>query len=158
MVKKIFGIIKSGAYIWDMLFGRHAAIFASFLFSFFFLSGQNKFTGRDSVITYRGEKVYKRVQFQPEFPGGKDSLLAFFDRSLIIPKGNKGSHTITVCFIIDKNGSVADPRISQGVPGKPEYGIEALRVIKSMPVWKPAVHLGKHVHCQFTMPVTFEIK
>lgn len=121
----------------------------------FFLFNTLAFSSlRDSTYTMiNGEKVYKRVQFKPEYPGGMDSLLAFLDRHLIIPPGTEGA-TVTAVFIIDSHGKIHSIRIENSTDQR--YSDEAVRVLGMMPLWKPASHLGKKVSCFFTMPITFE--
>ena len=42
----------------------------------------------------------------------------------------------------------------------PGYGVgqEAIRVLKTMPKWKPALNKGKAVRSQFTLPVTIRVQ
>jgi TonB family protein len=110
------------------------------------------------TLTFNGEKLRTRVQFQPEFPGGKDSLTAFFDRNLSVLGLRSTSGSVVVTFIIDKEGKIFNPTVVQKFPGHPELDAEALRVVQLMPQWQPAVHLGKKVHCVFTMPISFSSK
>lgn len=110
------------------------------------------------TLTFNGEKLRTRVQFQPEFPGGRDSLTAFFDRNLQVLGLRSINGSVIVSFIIDKEGKVHDPAVIEKFPGHPELDAEALRVVNLMPPWKPAVHLGKKVHCVFTMPISFSPK
>ncbi len=132
-------------------------IVATLIFAGFFGSSfSQNLHKKDSMYTIiNGEKVYKRVQFKPEFPGGKDSLLIFFDKNLNIPAGKKEGGSVTVSFIVDKLGKVSDPKILSGNSAHPEYDQEALRVIGLMPPWNPAIHLGNKVSCIFTMPISF---
>ena len=123
------------------------------------LAAQSIFAeSRDSSYTMiNGERVYRRAQFKPEFPGGKDSLLAYIDRNLKLPNKKVGG-TVTVSFIVSATGQVHSLVVMQEISGHPEYSAEAKRVILSMPLWKPAIHFGKNVSSFFMMPISFVVK
>ncbi len=125
---------------------------------FVLLSGGSFASCGDSVyVMINGEKVYKRVQFKPEYPGGTDSLLSYIDSHLNL-SGNKTGGSITVSFIISSTGKLHTVNILNDIPGHPEYASEARRVLLSMPLWKPAMRLGKPVSCIYTMPISFVVK
>jgi TonB family protein len=92
----------------------------------------------------------------PEFPAGDLALMAFLKDSLRFPAEaikNKVEGIVKVTFVINKNGEIIAPAIKQGLG----YGCdeEAMRLIKSMPNWKPAMQNGKPVRIQYTIPVKF---
>ena len=59
-------------------------------------------------------------------------------------------------FVIEKDGSIADPVVVRGVD--PYLDKEALRVVKSMPKWKPGKQRGKPVRVSYTVPVIFKLQ
>ena len=75
----------------------------------------------------------------PEFPdGGVKGLIKYFNEQLRYPDFVAGglSGRTTVQFIIDKDGSISDAWVLRGVD--PFLDAEVLRVVRSMPRWKPA--------------------
>jgi TonB family protein len=59
-------------------------------------------------------------------------------------------------FIIDKTGSV-DSVVVISSP-HPSLAAEALRVVKSMPKWKPGYHKGEPVKVYYTLPINFSMQ
>jgi hypothetical protein len=106
-------------------------------------------------------KVFTSVQIEAEFPGGATSWAKYLQRNLndSLPSKNGapiGKYTVTVSFLIDKNGN-----ISQVVAeNDPKYGTaeEAIRVIEKGPAWKPAVQNGHNVPFRKKQEITFVVK
>lgn len=69
-------------------------------------------------------------------------------------KGVEGK--VAIQFIVAKDGSVKDIKIVRGV--EETLDAEAVRVIQSMPKWKPGKVNGKAVNVSFTVPINFQIK
>ena len=108
------------------------------------------------------EPVYdfQKVDKQPKFPGGMTSLQGYINRSLKYPqisRENNSQGRAIVRFIIDSNGIVISPQVVRS-SGDFYLDMEAVRVIESMPKWKPGKHKGKPVCVYFTMPIVFSLK
>ena len=58
-------------------------------------------------------------------------------------------------FIVNKDGSIVEPEVVRSVD--PYLDKEALRVISTMPNWKPGSQRGKAVRVKFTVPVHFRL-
>jgi TonB family protein len=100
--------------------------------------------------------VYTVVEKMPEFPGGQDAMISFIGNNLKYPEvakkdGIQGK--VHVSFIIDEKGTVRDAKIEKSA--SPTLDKEALRVINSMPAWKPGIEKGKVVKVAFTLPINF---
>ena len=94
----------------------------------------------------------------PEFPGGEIAMMKFIKENLDYPpsaarKGIQGRVILT--FILEKDGKFSTIKVLRS----PDDALsrEAIRVIKKMPKWKPAIHEGKPVRVKFAMPVTFRL-
>lgn len=61
--------------------------------------------------------------------------------------------TVVIGFIIEKNGSMTNVQIIRGIGGG--LGEEAMRVIKLLPKFSPAMKDGKPVRFQYHIPVRF---
>lgn len=75
-------------------------------------------------------------------------------RMIEIPKSNKVQ--VILSFVVEKDGSLTDIKVLRD----PGYGVgrEAVRVLKSMPKWKPAKQDNREVRSQFTLPITVQIQ
>ena len=58
-------------------------------------------------------------------------------------------------FIVDKTGSVGNVKVVRGVDK--HLDAEAVRVIKSLPKYKPGRQRGKAVRVMFTVPINFTL-
>lgn len=102
------------------------------------------------------EATYEVAEIMPEFPGGMSALLKYLTDSLKYrkaPDGNGRKGTVVIQVIIDKDGSVTEPVILRHL--SPELDKEALRVVNSMPKWKPGSQSGRVVKVKYTFPITF---
>ncbi len=100
------------------------------------------------------EAIFVIVEEMPVFPGG--NILKYIARQVkypVIAQENGIQGTVLVSFIIDKEGTVTDVKIVKSVDASLDK--EALRVISTMPKWKPGKQRGKAVDVQFVLPIEF---
>lgn len=100
--------------------------------------------------------VLRTVEQLPEFPGGIVAFMKWLTRNLRYPiqaQQQKIQGKVVVSFIINKDGSIASPSIVHSAD--PLLDHEALRVIKTMPRWKPGIQDGKPCRTMFAIPVNF---
>lgn len=104
-------------------------------------------------------EIFTVVEDMPQFPGGEKAMMLFVANNIKYPKkaleeGAQGR--VIVKFVVNKEGEVVDAKVLKGIG----YGCdeEALRVINSMPKWKPGKQRGKAVNVYYTLPVRFELK
>ena len=103
-------------------------------------------------------KTYMVIEDQPEFPGGEMAMLQFMAENLVYPescKEQKIQGRVMVTFVVAKDGSVTETEVVKSV--NPEIDAEALRVVNSMPKWKPGKQNGKEVRVKMTVPVIFKL-
>lgn len=100
-----------------------------------------------------------RVETMPTFKGGNISKFVSWAQSNIkYPEGakeNKIEGKVFVQFIVNMEGKVIDEKIVRSLD--PELDGEALRVIRSSPLWEPAKQRDKPVDVRFTIPVVFRL-
>jgi protein TonB len=99
------------------------------------------------------------VEEMPEFPGGQKALLNYLSTHVNYPEiaqenGIQGK--VYVSFVIDENGNIRNVNILRGVDKSLDS--ESIRVVQSMPKWKPGKQRGKAVKVQFNVPITFELQ
>ncbi|MEM1220802.1 MAG: energy transducer TonB [Bacteroidota bacterium] len=63
--------------------------------------------------------------------------------------------TVVVTFVIEKDGSITDPKLIYGL--EEYFGEEALRLISIMPNWIPGRRRGLVVRTQFNLPIKFKL-
>lgn len=102
--------------------------------------------------------IYNMVEESPQYPGGKVAMMQFIKESMKYPeearkKGFQGR--VYVQFVIDAKGNVGETKIVRGVD--PLLDAEAIRIITSMPQWKPGKMGGKEVSSWYTVPITFKL-
>lgn len=112
-----------------------------------------------SATTVSGEEVFFIVEDMPEFPGGEMELRKYIANAVKYPeeaqkKGMQGK--VYVMFTVTKEGGIADAKIARGVD--PSLDQEALRVINSLPKWKPGKQRGTAVNVQYTVPINFVLQ
>jgi len=101
----------------------------------------------------------RNPEVMPEFPGGEIGLSEFIKNRIVYPKRalEKGiMGRVYVDFIISKSGKVTDAKVARGVD--PDLDKEALRVVNSMPLWRPGRNDGELVDVSYTVPVDFVLK
>ena len=105
------------------------------------------------------DPIFVVVEELPEFPGGDAALYKFLAENINYPKlaveaGITGK--VYIRFVVEKDGSISQATIRHDIGGG--CGAEALRVVKSMPKWKPGKQCRKPVRTDFTLPVSFELR
>ncbi len=105
------------------------------------------------------EDVFEVVENMPEFPdGGMPGLMKYLSTNIRYPEAAHKAGTqgrVTVQFVVGKDGSIGNVGILRGVD--PNLDAEAIRVISSMPKWKPGTQKGEPVNVKYTVPVMFRL-
>ncbi len=104
------------------------------------------------------EEFFMVVENMPEFPGGDSGLMKYIQKNVKYPaiaKEYNITGTVYVSFIVDKKGSVTNVKIVRGVDKN--LDAEAMRVVKSLPKYKPGKQRGKSVRVMFTIPINFTL-
>lgn len=104
-------------------------------------------------------QVFVIVEDMPEFPGGNLELQKWIAKSIkypVIAQENGITGRVFVSFVVNKKGMVEQVRVVRGVD--PSLDKEAVRVIKTMPKWKPGKQRGKPVKVSYTVPINFQLQ
>ncbi len=110
----------------------------------------------DSMALRPGQVVYDQVDQMPE---PVEDLAAFISSNVKYPekaKAGKIEGRVVVKFVVDEDGNVKAPAIARSPDTL--LSVEALRVVKLMPGWKPGLHKGKKVAVNFTLPISFRLQ
>ncbi len=111
--------------------------------------------GNDSDEVVCEPQVYFIVEDMPEFPGGETALRKYIAENVNYPENvePRVTPTVYVRFVIDYDGKVINPEILRGAGEL--FDKEALRVVSSLPMWKPGCQRGKVVKVSHTVPIKF---
>lgn len=104
-------------------------------------------------------EVFFIVEDMPEFPGGEMALRAFIGNAIkypVIAQENGIQGKVYVTFVVGKDGSVSNATIARGVDASLDK--EALRVVNTLPKWKPGKQRGKPVNVSYTVPINFQLQ
>jgi len=99
------------------------------------------------------------VEEMPMFPGGNDELMKYLSDHTIYPevaKENNIQGKVIVRFCVTPKGGV--DRVEILKPVDPELDKEAIRVVKTLPAFKPGKQGGKPVPVWFMVPINFTLK
>lgn len=98
---------------------------------------------------------------EAEYPGGYSAMMKFIQTNLIYPQSGIEFGAQGKCylrFVIDKDGSIHSVKVLRGILGCPDCDREAVRVLKSMPYWKPGKIKGREVSTFFDLPINFTLE
>lgn len=98
--------------------------------------------------------VYTVVEQMPEFPGREPAMFKYLAESFKYPEsavedGIQGK--VFVQFIVERDGSITDVKVLRGA--HPLLDREAVRVISSMPLWKPGKQNAEPVRVRYNLPI-----
>jgi periplasmic protein TonB len=99
------------------------------------------------------------VEEMPMFPGGDPALLAYIAANTQYPeiaKENNIQGKVIVRFCVTSKGGVNQVSVLKGVD--PELDKEAMRVVTTLPTFKPGKQGGKPVPVWYMVPIAFTLK
>ena len=105
------------------------------------------------------QEIFQIVEEKPAYPGGDQKLMEFIAKGIKYPQiaretGIQGR--VFVGFVVEPDGSVSNVKVLRGIGGGCDE--EAMRVVKSMPKWKPGKQRGKAVRVSYMLPVNFKLQ
>lgn len=102
-------------------------------------------------------KVYSFVQTKAQPKEGLQHFYKNYTRKFNSAKFSSptGALDVRLKFIVEKDGTFSDVQVvNENVQG---LGEEAIRVLMTMPAWKPATHNGKIVRSAFKLPMRIQV-
>ena len=110
-------------------------------------------TGEVESGTGKSDKPFTYVEQMPLFNG---DMTAYLNSHIQYPEAAREANAegrVVVQFIVNEDGSVSNATVIRSA--SPYLDNEALRVVNSMPHWKPGKQNGIPVKVYFTLPVSF---
>ena len=109
----------------------------------------------DSLVFSSDTTIYAIVNQMPEFPGGQQALFDYLSKNIRYPdKANGAQGRVIVTFVVEQDGSISNVVIAKS-SGNKWLDQEGIRLIKSMPKWKPGRLKGEIVRVKYSVPITF---
>lgn len=112
-----------------------------------------------STVTTNDTQQTTMTDRNPEFPGGMKRLSEYISSHLQYPtvsQENGVMGNVRVSYVIDEEGNVTDVEVMESID--PYLDEEAIRVISSMPKWKPGIKDGKYVKMKTSTLVKFKLQ
>ena len=104
-------------------------------------------------------EIFTVVESMPEFPGGMGELMKFLAQNIKYPPLAKESGIqgrVFINFVVEPTGKISNVKVLRGIGGGCDE--EAVRVVESMPSWKPGKQRGKAVRVSYNLPVKFTLQ
>ncbi|WP_274288993.1 energy transducer TonB [Prevotella corporis] len=111
------------------------------------------------IDSTESKNIFGVAEETASFPGGSVALMQYIAQNLRYPNIQGDCNIqgrVIVGFTINEDGILSDIKVMKSI--SPAFDEEAIRVVKSMPKWKPAKLNGKAVKSKYTIPVNFRIE
>lgn len=107
---------------------------------------------------YDKDSIYMFADHMPEFPGGKEEFKAWLQRNTNypdIPREGAIEGTVYIKFEVTKTGHIGQVKILKGLD--PFLDKEAVKIVKSLPAYKPGMLNKKPINCWMHIPIKFKL-
>ena len=102
------------------------------------------------------DTVYTDVEVKPEFPGGEEAMYEYINKNLQYPEDafvNNIQGSVDCHLVVRKDGTITDVEAVSGA--WQSLKDEAVRIIKTMPNWKPGQREGQEVSYRHRIRIMF---
>lgn len=96
-------------------------------------------------------------EVMPEFPGGREALVAWMGKHLRYPKDKTARSLdgkVYVSFAVNADGTITDVKAVRSP--HPAFSEEAEKVVRKMPRWKPGTLNDRPVRMKYVLPIVFQ--
>lgn len=105
-----------------------------------------------------GPEIVTFAEQMPEFEGGQEEMMRYLQKNLNYPpvaRENGIEGRVVLQFVVGTDGKISQIEVLK----KLGWGLEeeAVRVVKTMPAWRPGKQNGKPVFVKFTLPIVFKL-
>jgi periplasmic protein TonB len=105
------------------------------------------------------EQIFTVVEQNPEFPGGIQEMYKYLGKNIRYPSAASRANVsgkVFLTFVVNTDGSIQDVQVLKGLG----FGCdeEAIRVVKTMPKWKPGKQSGRPVRVKYNLPISFQLE
>lgn len=104
------------------------------------------------------ELPYTPFEMLPQFPGGVEELSKIIVHHLEYPKGCTAEGRVILGFVIDKDGTMINPKVVQSAnPILSDAALKLFKAIASIYKWQPGMQDGRPVQAFYTIPITYRL-
>jgi TonB family protein len=114
---------------------------------------------KTALVKTEDDNPFVVVEEMPIFQGGDSALLEYLVKNTQYPdsaKVNSIQGRVIVRFCVTKEGGVNRITVLKGV--SPELDAEAIRVVGTLPAFKPGKQGGKPVNVWYMVPIQFALE
>ncbi|MCU0326198.1 MAG: TonB family protein [Spirosomaceae bacterium] len=100
--------------------------------------------------------VKQAEKMLPSFEGGQEKLNDYIKRNIVYPADankSKLSGKVVVSFWVDEEGKISEPKIEESLHQSLDN--QVLKLVSTMPKWKPARQHNRPHKQMYVLPVTF---
>lgn len=112
----------------------------------------------NTIKSSKTKTILKRANAAPEFNGGFEELSEYLNSNLkypIISKTQGIEGKILVEFTISEKGEIKEIELQNSLTD--DLNQEAIRLIKNMPRWQPAIQNGIPRKVRYQLPISFKL-
>jgi periplasmic protein TonB len=117
------------------------------------------YTSQPDPIIPPAKDPFIVVEEMPQFPGGNDELMKFIAENISYPEDaiiNNIQGRVILKFVVNADGSIDRIEVLRGIDSSLDN--EAVRVIKTLPKFRPGKQGGVPVPVWFSLPVLFKLQ
>ena len=133
-----------------------AAALLSFTSATCFAQSKETIAPKQEEAKPQASEIFTFVEQMPEFSGDLNKYLSENIRYPAEALKNDIQGRVVVKFVVREDGSITDSKVIRGIGSGCDE--EALRIVNSMPKWKPGKQNGKPVAVNFNLPLSFKLK
>jgi len=97
--------------------------------------------------------VFTKAEKMPTYPGGQVEMNRYINDNMNIPNGERQNGNIKTSFIVETDGELSSVQVIDGINEAMDK--ETVRVLSSMPLWRPGMDRGRVVRVQMVLPIEF---
>ena len=112
-----------------------------------------------AVSLTTNSEIYEICEKSPEFPDGMTALMKYLATNTHYPDDAREKNIqgrAIIGFIVKSDGSISEIKVVKS-SGNESLDKEAMRVVSTMPKWKPGTQDGKNVNVRFAVPIAFRL-
>ncbi len=113
---------------------------------------------KEAAVTEDVNTIFTSVEVSPEFPGGIQKFYSYLQKNYRYPpmaREQGVSGKVIMQFVVERDGSLTDIKVLRDLGLG--TGEEAIRLLKSMPKWKPGIQNGRPVRVAYTLPFALNL-
>ena len=113
---------------------------------------------KQAEVTEDVNTIFTSVEVSPDPPGGMKKFYEFVGKNYRYPamaREQGVSGKVIMQFVVERDGSLTDIKVLRDLGLG--TGEEAVRLLKSVPKWKPGIQNGRAVRVAYTLPLSLNL-